>query len=114
MIIIAPLISRIEDQLADFYSQGFRAAALSSLSQVELEECSLEIILCSVEEVLMKEFTCLLKRGSSKFKAFTYHIILVTRVDSVLVCSEWRNNGDKHRRTYRALPLAVFPLALQC
>ena len=60
-------------------------------SLVELEECSLEIILCSVEEVLTKEFTSLLKIGSSKFKAFTYHIILVPRVASVLVCGEWRN-----------------------
>ena len=33
-----PLI--IEDQLADLRSRGFRAAALSSLSSAELEECS--------------------------------------------------------------------------
>ena len=40
LIFIAPLTSIIEDQLADLRSRGFRAAALSSLSSAELEECS--------------------------------------------------------------------------
>ena len=40
LIVIAPLISIIEDQLADLRLRGFRAAALSSLSSAELEECS--------------------------------------------------------------------------
>ena len=40
LIVIAPLTSVIEDQLADLRSRGFRAAALSSLSSAELEECS--------------------------------------------------------------------------
>ena len=75
LITIAPLTSIVEDQLADLRSRGFRVAALSSLSQVEWEECSLEIILCSSEEAVTKGFTSLLKRGSSKFKAFAYHII---------------------------------------
>ncbi len=64
LIVIAPLTSIIEDQLADLRSRGIRAAALSSLSSAELEECSLEIILCSAEEAISKEFTSLLKRES--------------------------------------------------
>ena len=60
LIIIAPLMSIIEDQLADLRSRGFRAAALSFLSQIELEECSVEIILCSAAGARTKEFTCLL------------------------------------------------------
>ena len=67
MLIITLLTSIIKDQLADLRSPGFHATVYFSLSQVELEECSLEIILCSVEEVLSKEFTSLLKRGSSMF-----------------------------------------------
>ena len=62
LIIIAPLTSIIEDQLADLRSRGFRAAALSSLSPVEIKECSLEIILCSAEEAITKEFNSLLVR----------------------------------------------------
>ena len=59
LIIIAPLTSIIEDQLADLRSRGFRAAVLSSLNPVELEECSLEIILYSAEGAITKEFTSL-------------------------------------------------------
>ena len=91
MIIIAPLTSIIEDQLADLRTRGFRAAVLSYLNEVELEECSLEIILCSAGEAVTKEFTNLLKRGSSKFKAFAYHIILVGRVAIVFLSVE---NGE--------------------
>ena len=40
LIVIAILTSIIEDQLADLRSRGFLAAALSSLSSAELEECS--------------------------------------------------------------------------
>ena len=99
MITIAPLMSMIEDQLANLRLRGFHPAVSSSLSQVELEECSLEIILCSAEKAVTKKFTSLLKRGSSKLKAFAYHIILVARVAPILVFREWRNNGDKRSRT---------------
>ena len=62
LIIISPLTS----VLSKTSSRGFRTAVLSSLSPVELEECSLQIILCSAEEAITKEFTSLLKRDSSK------------------------------------------------
>ena len=66
LLIIARLKRIIKDQLADLCLRGLQAAALSSLSQVELEECNLEIILYSAEEALTREFTSLLKRSSSK------------------------------------------------
>ena len=58
--------SIIKDQLADLQSRGFRAAKLSSLKTSEFKECRVEIILCSAEEALTKEFTSELKSSSSK------------------------------------------------
>ena len=58
--------SIIEDQLADLQSRGFRAAKLSFLKTSELKECRVEIILCSAEETLTKEFTSELKSSSLK------------------------------------------------
>ena len=56
----------IKDQLADLQSRGFRAAKLSSLKTSEFKECRVEIIVCSAEEALTKEFTSELKSSSSK------------------------------------------------
>ena len=58
--------SIIKDQLADLQSRGFRAAKLSSLKTSEFKECRVEIILCSAEETLTKEFTSELKSSCSK------------------------------------------------
>ena len=58
--------SIIKDQLADLQSRGFRAAKLSSLKTSEFKECRVEIILCSAEGALTKEFTSELKSSSSK------------------------------------------------
>ena len=58
--------SIIKDQLADLQSRGFRAAKLSYLKTSEFKECKVEIILCSAEEALTKEFTSELKSSSSK------------------------------------------------
>ena len=44
---------------------------VSFLSQVELEECSLEIILCSVEDVLTNEF-------ARQFKVQSFHLSLAS------------------------------------
>ena len=82
---IARLTSIMEDQLADLRSRGFRGAALSSLSLVELEECSLEIILCSAEEAITKEFTSLLKGDSSKL----LHRVCCIVVDECHTVETW-------------------------
>ena len=58
--------SIIKDQLADLQSQDFRAAKLSSLKTSEFKEYRVEIILCSAEEALTKEFSSELKSSSSK------------------------------------------------
>ena len=58
--------SIIKDQLADLQSRGFRAAKLSSLKTSEFKECRVEIIVCSAEEALTKEFTSELKSSSLK------------------------------------------------
>ena len=58
--------SIFKDQLADLQSRGFPAAKLSSLKTSEFKECRVEIILCSAEEALTKEFTSELKSSSSK------------------------------------------------
>ena len=58
--------SIIKDQLADLQSRDFRAAKLSSLKTSEFKEYRVEIILCSAEEALTKEFTSELKNSSSK------------------------------------------------
>ena len=57
--------SIIKDQLADLQSRDFRAAKLSYLKTSEFKECRVEIILCSAEEALTKEFTGELKSSSS-------------------------------------------------
>ena len=44
----------------------FRAEKLSSSKTSEMKECRVEIILCSAEEALTKEFTSELKSSSSK------------------------------------------------
>ena len=54
MIIFAPLTSIIDDQLADLRTRGFRAAVLSYLNQVELEECSLEIMCYAQQRKLLQ------------------------------------------------------------
>ena len=59
-------VSIIKDQLANLQSRDFRAAKLSSLKKSEFKECRVEIILCSAEEALTKEFTSELKCSSSK------------------------------------------------
>ena len=50
----------------------------------------------------MKEFTSLVKRGSSKLKAFAYLVILVARVSSILKLSVKDGetiNGNKRSPT---------------
>lgn len=66
LLVISPLNSIIEDQLADLRSRGFVASALASLKPGELKNCDAEILLSSAEDALKSNFTAVLKNTASR------------------------------------------------
>ena len=90
MLVISPLNSIIEDQLAKLSTLGLPASDLSTLTIDEVKACQFKVLLSSAEGVLNGDFQNVLKDGSSKLHNFLSCIV----VDKLHTVETWTGKGN--------------------
>jgi ATP-dependent DNA helicase RecQ len=65
ILVICPLTSIIEDQIAEARSLGIKCVTLLEISLLELKQSAFDIVFSSAERVMEKEFKNILKDSSS-------------------------------------------------
>ena len=62
MIVVCPLKSILQDQIAEAYSMGLTAVSLANNRLEDIENAKYQLVFASAEEILSKSFLSPLKR----------------------------------------------------